>query len=488
MKRSLLPWLLALVASAPVMAQMPEVHGDTDTASGLDPAEQHMGEENPVAQKMTQEKESLRQQLQSATEAPKLDPQRIINESNSFLKEREPKVTEEEYALYEKVVSMLTTNVDGALKMLEAMMNEKEPPSPAFEFILGNLYYRANRPELAEKRYRSAVTRYPDFLRAWNNLGLLYYTDHRFADAIPCFSKSVVLGDRDAVTFGLLGFCLEQEGDVVSAEMAYMQAIISDPANADWKEGLLRIYIAGKQFGRAESLFKIVIKERPTERRLWLAYAGVLLSQGQKIDATVLLETAAGTGIAGADELLLLGDLYADQGLAAEAVAAYQKVPGPDRDRGEQKLIRFGQVLIAAGKLTEAEQALDALKTELTPQGRPAFLQLCADLLIARKRWPEARAEAEALLKLDPLNGTALFTLGRTYAEEHDFAHATLALEAAYQIPESTYRASLELAGIELRNRRYAKSVEYLEKALSIQETDQVEDYLARVKTLLGTE
>jgi predicted Zn-dependent protease len=445
-----------------------------------------MGEENPAEQKVTQETESLKQQLQSATEAPKLDPQRIINESNSFLKEREPKVTEEEYALYEKVVSMLTTNVDGALKMLEAMMNEKEPPSPAFEFILGNLYYRANRPELAEKRYRSAVTRYPDFLRAWNNLGLLYYTNHRFADAIPCFSKSIVLGGRDPATFGLLGYCLEREGDVVSAEMAYMQAIMGDQANADWKEGLLRTYLADKQFGRAESLCKILINERPTEKYLWLTYASVLLSQGQKIEATVLLETAAGTGVAGPDELLLLGDLYADQGLAAEAVAAYQKMPGPDRDRGEQKLIRFGQVLIATGKLTEAEQALDALKTELTPQGRPAFLQLCADLLIARKRWPEARAEAEALLKLDPLNGTALLTLGRTYAEEHDFAHATLALEAAYRIPESTYRASLELAGIELRNRRYAKSVEYLEKALSIQDTDQVEDYLARVKTLLG--
>jgi predicted Zn-dependent protease len=477
MKRSLLPWLLALVASSPVMAQVPG-----DTASGLDPVQQHMADE---AQSATQEKESLQQQLQSATEAPKLDPQRIINESNSFLKEREPEVTEEEYALYEKVVSMLTNNVDGALKMLEAMMNEKEPPSPAFEFILGNLYYRANQPELAEKRYRSAVTRYPNFLRAWSNLGLLYYTNHRFADAIPCFSKSVVLGDRDPTTFGLLGYCLEREGDVASAEMAYMQAIIGDQANSDWKEGLLRTYIADKQFGRAESLCKTLIKERPTEKYLWLAYASVLLSQGQKIEATVLLETAAGTGVAGPDELLLLGDLYADQGLAAEAVAAYQKVPGPDRDRGEQKLIRFTQVLIAAGKLTEAEQALDALKTELTPQGQPAFLQLCADLLIARKRWPEARAQAEALLKLDPLNGTALLTLGRTYAEEHDFAHAMLALEAAYRIPESTYRASLELAGIELRNHRYVKSVEYLEKALSIHETDQVENYLARVKTLL---
>jgi len=212
----------------------------------------------------------------------------------------------------------------------------------------------------------------------------------------------------------------------------------------------------------------------------------VALSQGRKIEAAVLLETAASTGVAGADELLLLGDLYADQNLPAEAVAVYQKALGPARDRSEQKLIRYAQVLVAAGKLDEAERALDALKKEQTPQGRLAFLQGHADLFVARKRWADARAEAEALLRLAPLNGNALLTVGRTYAEEHDIPRATLAFEAAYRIPESAYRASLELAGIELRNRRYAKSAAYLEKALSIQNTDSVQEYLARVKTLLA--
>jgi len=423
---------------------------------------------------------------QKTMESPKLDPKRIINESSSFLKEREPEMTAEEYALYEKVVTMLTTNVDFAVKMLEAMMSEKEPPSPAFEFILGNTYYAANQMDLAEKRYRNAVTRYPDFVRAWNNLGILYYTNNRFADAIPCLSKSITLGDRDPMTFGLLGFCLEKEGRVVPAETAYMQALSGDPTNSDWEEGLLRIYLEGKQFGRAESLLKNLIKQRPTEKRFWLTYAGVALSQGRKIEAAVLLETAASTGVAGADELLLLGDLYADQNLPAEAVAVYQKALGPARDRSEQKLIRYAQVLVAAGKLDEAERALDALKKEQTPQGRLAFLQGHADLFVARKRWADARAEAEALLRLAPLNGNALLTVGRTYAEEHDIPRATLAFEAAYRIPESAYRASLELAGIELRNRRYAKSAAYLEKALSIQNTDSVQEYLARVKTLLA--
>ena len=60
----------------------------------------------------------------AAEPAPKLDPKRIINDSNGFLKEREPEMTAEEYALYEKVGTMLQSQPEFALKLLEAMVNE----------------------------------------------------------------------------------------------------------------------------------------------------------------------------------------------------------------------------------------------------------------------------------------------------------------------------------------------------------------------------
>ena len=81
---------------------------------------------------------------------PSADPKRIINESNGFLKEREPEMTEEEYALYQKVVTMLSSNPEFALKLLEAMITDKEPPSPAFEFIMGNAYYAAGMNDKSE--------------------------------------------------------------------------------------------------------------------------------------------------------------------------------------------------------------------------------------------------------------------------------------------------------------------------------------------------
>ena len=421
-------------------------------------------------------------------EEPKLDPKRIINESSSFLKEREPEMTEEEYALYQKVVSMLSTNPTFALKLLEAMMGDKDQPSPAFQFILGNAYYAAGMNDKSEVNYRGAVARYPTFLRAWVNLGILYYSSGRFAEAVPCFSKAVELGDRDATTFGLLGYSLQKQGDLVSAEMAYMQALSGDPGNVDWKEGLLGICIDGKQFTRAESLVKGLIKDKPSDSRYWITYANILLAEGRKLEATVLLETASGTGVSNVEELSMLGDLYAEQGLIPEAADIYTRIVKASPDVGGPKLLHYASALISSGRLDDAGRVLAMVKPGDIGRGGVDLLQTRADLLAAQRKWPESRAQIEELLKLDPMNGRALVSLGRAYNAEEDVPRATLAFEAAYRIQASTYTASLELANIELKGRHYSKCVEYLQKALSIERTDSVQDFLVKVKTLAAKE
>ena len=414
-----------------------------------------------------------------------LDPKRIINLSNSFLKEREPEMTAEEYAIYEQVTTMLGTNPDFALKLLENMMSEKQTPSPAFEFILGNTYYAGGRIELAEKSYRSAVTRFPSFVRAWNNLGILYYSAGRFAEAIPCFSQSIVLGDRNPTTFGLQGCCLEREGDTISAINAFQQALSGDPLNTDWKEGLLRIYIDGHQYGAAEIVARGLIKLRPAEKRYWLTYANILLSAHRNGEALVLLEAASGTGVAGPDELALLGDLYVERNLLPEALAIYGKLYAAAPPQGEKKLVAYAQLLLGAGRLDDAQKALEPLAKVVTPESRTTFLQTRASLFAARKQWAQARRELAALLAEDPLNGRALLLQGRAYAAEGDDAHAQLAFESAYRVPASLYHASLELANLELRQKHYPKVVEYLEQALAIEKTEPVSDLLQQVKTLL---
>jgi tetratricopeptide (TPR) repeat protein len=414
----------------------------------------------------------------------KLDPKQIINDSSGFLKDREPEMTAEEYAVYERVVDMLRVQPALAITLLEGMMTENQQPSPAFEFILGNAYFLAGQKDKAEVRYLSAVNRYPTFVRAWYSLGVLYYTTERFDDAVRCLSQATTLGDREPATLGLLGYCLEHTGNTIVAEVCYMQALAVDAVNTDWMDGLLRIYVQRRQFESAEILAKSLIRLRPADPSYWLAYANILISENRKLDAMIMLEASAGAGVAGPRELNMLADLYAEQGLNPEAISAYQKLIAVAPEQGERQLLRFAQVLIANGRLKEAEGVLDGLPASLTPVGRIGSLQARSDLFAARKQWIAARKALEELLKEAPLNGKALLSLGEVYATEGDFIHAGFALEAAYKVPETTYQACIELANIELKNRHFSKCAEYLQTALNIERTDELQDYLDRVKAL----
>lgn len=420
--------------------------------------------------------------------ADKPDPKRIINDSKSLLKEREPEMTAEEYALYEKISLLLNSQPEFGVKLLEAMMTDKEQPSPAFEFMLGNAYYSSGQLDKAEVRFRSAVKRYPSFIRAWDNLGVLYYASDRYAEAAPCFSQAITLGDHEATTFGLLGFSLERTGNIVAAEMAYMQGLAGDPENIDWLEGLLRIYIQGRQFARAEPLVRSLIKVRPAENRYWMAYATVLMEQGRRMEAAVVLETAAATGHGNSESLALLGDLYAEQGLYPEAAASYQRLLAESPDLGEKRLLHFAMVLIQAEKLTEADAVLDRVRRSLSPAGQVDYLLSRSEIQVARKQWPEAAATLQELLRADPLNGVALLSLGRVYLAQGDVIHAGFQFDAALQVPDATYRACLELANLEVKGHHYDKAIGLLQRALTLQRTDAVQDFLVRVKVLAGRE
>lgn len=432
-------------------------------------------------------REERRNATRQATTRLRLDPQRIINEANSFLKEREPEMAAEEYALHEKIESVLGEDPEFAVKILEAMQGGSEEPSPAFECILANAYYTMGEIDKAEAKYLAATTRFPTFLRAWNNLGVLYYSSERFERAIPCFAKTIELGERNSTILGLLGYCQERTGDAFAAELSYQQAVTGAPGNADWIEGLLRVSLETKQYGRAESLAKRLIQLEPADRRLWLLHASVLLAAEKRTEALVVLELAAGADIAGATELELLGDLYAAHGLQREFLDVHQKLLAVAPEIGERKLLRYAQSLTSADRLDDAGKVLETLENQGTITNRVGLLQAKADLFAAQKQWPQARAELQNLLQIDPLNGPALLRLGQAYAAENDLAHAEFAFASASQIPESQYRARLALADLALKNHRYEQAAGHLQSALKIERTDLIERLYTRVQSLIDT-
>lgn len=424
-----------------------------------------------------------------ALAATPFDAARLIAESSRLEKPPEPEMTGAERSVYEKVAPILATRPAFALRLLTAMNTSSSSTtqrSPAFEFMLGNAYYSAKKFPEAEARYRSAVEGNPTLVRAWNNLGVLYYVQGRHADAVPCFSRSVSLGHRDATTLGLLGNSLEKTGNTVSAEMAYMQALAAEPSNVSWSEGLLRIYIAEKQHAKAETLVRALLASRPQEARYWATYAHLLLSAGRKLEATAMLGRMAATGLAREADLIVLADLYAEQRMTAESLATFARVAAPQPELVERRLLQLAKNLTSLGRWDAAITVLDALaQSQVTPQGRIAVLETRAELELARRNSPEARRAFEALIAEAPANGNAWIGLGRVYLADADPAKAIGAFERAYEIPETSYRASIELSNIEFKNHNYERCLGFLDHALTIQPTAALVTFRDQIRNLV---
>ncbi len=421
-----------------------------------------------------------------AVEAPEVDVNAIINESYEFLRNREPQMTATEFSLYETIVPMVFEQPDYAMRLLETMISDDEPESAAFEFILGNLYFVQGRYVSAEARFRSALKRYPEFIRAWLTLGVPLYTMERYSEAIPCFTEVISLGNRDARTFGLLGYSLQRSGNPLVAEMAYMQALTSKPKDPQLIEGLLKLYLESGQTNRAEAMLKQLIRLNPGDGRNYLLYANTLYDDGRPLEAVIMLEVAAGLDRLDTDGVLFLANLYAEMDFHREAVSAYRRVIERDQELGVTRSIVYAQALIAEDRLEEAGVLLSGLEAAVDDETRIPYLHTQAEWFYARTDLAGARGLLEDLVRLDPMNGNALVRLGQVLELEGDLARAELILERAYQVPETRRRAGLELANIAVRNRRFEKGVAFIEEAIRLESSGELRVHLERLKSLVS--
>jgi tetratricopeptide (TPR) repeat protein len=421
------------------------------------------------------------------TSPPDFDVGEFVNSSYNFLLNREPEMTRTEYALYEQVLPMIFKEPEVATVLLETMLADDDPESPAFSYVLANVYFSSERYDLAEKYFKAAIQQYPDFLRAWINLGFLYYTQERYAEAIPCLTKAISLGSQDPQVRGLLGYCLIETNNPLAAEAALLQAFAADPENGDWIEALLNLYLETRQFERAEPLIRQLIKLHPGEASNWTTYSSMLLSADRKIDAITVLETQKSLGLSGLNETLLLADLYVEHQLFPEALATYQAGFQIDAEVGTDRLLRYAQSLIRLGSLEKAERVLTALHEQDPSRQTMDELLTRAQLYQARGDSDRAMAVLEEILSKDPMNGNALLERGKLYAREANYPKAEFLYLQALKISDSAFEANIELANLALKSAHYQKGINYLRNALGIQPRPEIEAYILKLETIVSS-
>lgn len=440
------------------------------------------------------------------------DPQFVKSFVGSYgiLSDVEPNVNTEERALLVKVRELFGESqfkeaeqeIVRYVKMVEETSEDKnavESISPALVFVLGNLYFQADRQDDARRAFLEAIRRYPRFRRAWTNLGYLYISKNKTDEALPALQKAVELGESSPRVYGLMGYCHLLRKNPVAAENAYRHAYLLDDSSRDWKLGLAQALIAQQKFAEGASLIGTLIEENANDKQLWLQQTNAYLAMERKKEATVNLEILRFKGLADESNLNLLGNLYMDDSEPQLALFAYLAAIDKATELDVERAMKSARILNDYGFPKKAEAFIAKIREKVgdEPDKEVAVSLMLTEVRVAQtkeetKRVGELLAE---LLKLDPANGQVLLEMARHQAglardEEDEERRAAIVAEAKtnYELAmrdddkDIAYSSNLGLGQMYVRERRYQDAMPPLERALSIKRSESLEQYVSRVR------
>lgn len=404
--------------------------------------------------------------------------------------EIEPRVTPEEVAILEKIRPMMAEDLPKAESSLRRQI--KPESSAILDFTLGGIYFQQNNMVDALAQYLKAITKFPNFRRAWRNIGLIHVRNGKFDEAIHAFTRMIELGGGDAYSYGLLGFAYASKQDYQAAEAAYRNALLLQPDNAEWRLGVTRCAFKQQKFTDAATLLEVLLSRYPEKADFWLLQAQTYLGMKQPLKAAENLEAVAQLGKATADSQYTLGDIYLSENLMDLSGAAYLKAMDLDITQSSRAL-RSAEMLAGRGALTQARQVAghirDVLGKQMNEAEQRKLLKLEARLSMAEGGNSSETANVlEEIIRLDPLDGEALLLLGQHYAKQNQPDRAILYYERAEGIDAFEANAKIRHAQILVGMKRYAEAVPQLRRALEIKPNEDVAAYLKQIERMAKTQ
>lgn len=405
--------------------------------------------------------------------------------SYGVLSEREPPLTDIEIAILKKMAPMMRVNKEYAQTLLQSLTVTEASSSATFNYLLGNIYYENDEYFLAEEQYKKAIEAYPDFLRAWKNLGVLKLRSNDTRSALHAFVKAIELGDDWADTYGLLGFCHYKEGNYISAEAAYDRAMLAQPDNLEWLEGKAQVYFEADRYIEAIRMQDELISRQPNNVAYWMAQTNAYLGYGDLARTARNLEIIRGMNKADFQSLYLLGSVYAKLNMTAPSAEAYLAASKLSSKDNYAFMAKAAKQLFLNKEYASAETLLNQLSASADDLDRETKLDLAeleGDIATKNKDTQAAVAAFERAEKLDPTRGRILVKLARAYADSGNRDRAYLVLDRAEQDPNSEYNAALTRAKFLIDENRFEEAQAYVIRALKIDSNENIQNLLNQVQ------
>lgn len=405
--------------------------------------------------------------------------------------EVEPDITEVEQGVMDQVRMLMEREGGDSLarRYLEKIITPND--SAIYDYTLANIYFQQEKLEIAEKWYGRATKKFPPFLRAHKNLGIVQVRLEKFEDAIESLTRSMELGAADHVTYGLLAYAHMSEKAFSSAETAYRMALMLKPDQTDWKLGLTRTLFQQQKFETAASLAGELLKEDPENVAFWVMQANAYMGMQDLEQAAQNYEYLRARELAEPPHLNSLGDIYIKKEHLSLAAEAYQDALKMDSAGDPDIYLRNAEFLAGRGGNVEAESLLGDIRKsfgdQMTVDQQKRLLKLRARTSSALGKSDEAQEEILAeIVALDGLDGEALLLLGRHYARIGRAEEAYFQFERAANLDDFRGEALLRHGQTLVRNKQYKQALPLLQQAQDLQPNDDLAKFIEQVKRVAG--
>lgn len=395
--------------------------------------------------------------------------------------------TTEEKQRMREISDLIATNPRQAVGALEGYVNDET--NAQFDLTLGNLYFQGGDMDRAATQFFLATKKFPNFLRAHKNLGIVHFQKGRSAEAIRSLTRAVGLGGADGTVLGILGLAYLNTERWLSAESAYRSALLLQPDVADWKLGLARALFSQQKFGEAGALIDELISQSPDRADYWLLQANAFIAMNQPMRAVQNYEMLIRMNKATPEALGLLGDIYVNEKLYDLASRAYVMAMDVSPEKGLPAGVRGAEILAQRGATSEAKEIITALRAagldNVQTEDRRRVLKTEARVATAEGAGDDAAKVLREVVDLDPLDGEALLLLGQHYGRKGEPEKAILMYERAEGIGAFEADARVRHAQLLVEQGKLEQAVPLLKRAQEIKPRDSVGQLLDQVEQIV---
>lgn len=394
-----------------------------------------------------------------------------------------PKISVAEQEVFKALLPLMESNPAEAARQLRSEISAES--SAALDYTLANLYVQIQDLENAERAYETAIRKFPNFFRAYKNLGLVYVNDGRYEEALPLLRRGLELGGTDGALYGPLGLCYLNLDQPASALTAYNQALLFQPESNAWRLGKLRCLMDLGEYADAAGLLEELIQEDSSNGRFWTAQANAYLAQEEFMAASANLEILKRMGQADAASLGLLADIYLSQEMTGLALANYV-LAAQEEALNPERLLQVADGLVVRRLWSEAATYLDSIAGRvdgLTDRQSARYLNLRAQTALGMGDREVAAEILEALVRRDPMNGDALLTLGDLQRDREEYEEAAFSYEQAAKVDQTRLRALVQHARMLVSLREYGPAVDLLKRVVLLDSDPRYADFLERVES-----